>query len=637
MCGIAGTLAFKSSPDLVDSQKLATMAAAIEHRGPDAGGVWISIDGRIGLAHRRLSIVDLSEQANQPMQVEGGRYQIVYNGEIYNHAEIRAELEKCGHQFRTINSDTETVLRAYVQWGVASVDRFRGMFAFAIWDNEDKVLWIVRDRIGVKPLYYTVSERGFAFASEIKALLSDPKQRRAVNERALFDYLTFMTVPAPNTLFEGVFKLPAGTSLLINGDGVIKERRYWDVWSHVAPLPGITFADASDRVLACLKESVNYRKMSDVGMGVFLSGGVDSSANVALFQNGESSPVKTFSIGYDNDYGTYQNELHHADFVANTFKTEHYEKRLTQNDLIDFLPKMVELQDEPIADPVCFPLFYVAEMAQKEAGIKVAQVGEGADELFCGYPSWQRSLLLQKKMQIPGAKSLSKIGLTALDFINRNKGFRYEYLRRGSLGQPIFWTGADCFSDMAKRRLLSSRLRAKFADYTSYEVLRPIRQRFESNAWEPSNLNWMSYVDLSIRLPELLLMRVDKMSMGSSLECRVPFLDHEFVTLALSLPSEIKTRDAQLKSVLKNALRGVVPDKIIDRPKQGFGAPVFEWFFDKLGQYAREEIMTFARETDFLDPIAVQTVFDDGDGFSAWWLLNLALWHKHYIAPSNAR
>ncbi len=631
MCGIAGQLFFSSSSRRCNAEILTKMATSMAHRGPDGEGIWLSKSNHTGLAHRRLSIIDLSDQAAQPMVAECGRYTIVYNGEVYNHAMLRAELEGLGHRFTTNHSDTETVLRAFIEWGVDSVHRLHGMFAFAVWDDREKCLWLVRDRIGIKPLYYTIKADGVSFGSEIKAILTDPHQKREINEEALFHYLTFMTVPAPDTLFDGINKLPAGSWIRVSQEGEVKQSRYWDVFDHTRLQSHVSLDEAAEQVMASLKQAVSYRKQADVDVGVFLSGGIDSSTNVALFQEGETRPVKTFSIGYDNDYGTYKNELHYASSVANHFKTEHYERRLTQDDLLDFLPKMVNLQDEPIADPVCVPVYFVSELAVKQGGVKVAQVGEGADELFCGYPSWQRMLKLQALADLPGARMGARAGLPLLQMIGRDKGFRYEYMRRASLDQPVFWTGADCFPDLAKRALLSPRLRDKFADLSSYEVLRPIRQRFENKAPEKSALNWMSYVDLSIRLPELLLMRVDKMSMGTSLECRVPFLDHEFVALAMSLPSDLKTKDGELKAILKRAVRGTIPDQIINRPKQGFGVPVYEWFFDRLGKIARDEVLTFARETDLLDPLEVTRLFDAGDGFSAWWLLNLALWHKHYI------
>jgi len=607
------------------------MRDAMIHRGPDGAGTWISGDGRIGLGHRRLSIIDLSDAASQPMGNEDGKLQIVFNGEIYNHAGIRAELEAPGgHRFRTDHSDTEVILHAFEEWGIGCLDRFRGMFAIALWDGRTRELWLIRDRIGIKPLYYSVHDGRVVFASEIKALLRDPEQRRTVDEESLFHYLSFLTVPSPRTLFEGIRKVPPGTWIRFRENGDVREERYWDVWDHVTPLRAVSEEEIAHRVLSELRTSVRLRKESDVPVGVFLSGGIDSSTNAALFSEGEHSPVKTFTIGYEGEYGSYRNELHFARRMAREVGAEHHELLLTVDHLIDFLPEMVRLQDEPIADPVCVPVYYVSKLA-RDHGVIVCQVGEGADELFWGYPGWKTALTVQRYDDLPVPRVLKRAAAGALQVLGKDQDTRYEWLRRGSLGQPVFWGGAEAFTDAQKRRLLSPRLRQTFAGLTSWEALRPIRERFDAKAWEPSHLHWMTYLDLNFRLPELLLMRVDKMSMGVSLEGRVPFLDHEFVTLALSIPSAVKTRDGELKRILKKAVRGLIPDELIDRPKQGFGVPVYEWYLERLGQRTRAELDAFLAQTDFLDRKAVSTLLNGGHGSQAWYLLNFAMWWKEYM------
>ena len=631
MCGIVGSFVFKESNHRVSDDLLTVMRDTMVHRGPDGGGNWISPDRKVGLGHRRLSIIDLSTVANQPMSNEDDSLWIVFNGEIYNHAEIRAELEKLGgHRWKTDHSDTEMILHAFETWGIDCVERFRGMFAIALWDTRKRELWLIRDRVGIKPLYYSVHHGRINFASEIKALLKDPEQKRAVNEESLYHYLSFLTTPAPNTLFDGVKKIPGGTWLRVREDGHVQEQRYWDPWDHTNPLTGVSDAEIAERVLAELKVAVKLRKVSDVPVGVFLSGGIDSSTNAALFSEGENSRVKTFSIGYQGEYQSYKNELHYAKLVADLVKAEYHEKLLTQDDLVNFLPLMVQLQDEPIADPVCVPVYYVSQLARQN-GVIVCQLGEGADELFCGYPWWKRSLTLQGYDDLPIPRFLKKAGLAALGAAGKGQTQYYEWLRRGAEGVPIFWGGAEAFTETQKKLFLSPRLRQKFSRLTSWEALRPIRERFEAKAWEKSHLNWMTTVDLNLRLPELLLMRVDKMAMGVSLEGRVPFLDHKFVELALSIPTAAKTRNGVLKTVLKQAVRGVIPDEIIDRPKQGFGVPVYEWFFDKLGDRCKKEIMEFCETTDYLDRIEVKKFLDQGYGSQAWYLMNLALWHKEYI------
>lgn len=631
MCGIVGALAFKNSTFTVTEPYIIRMRDTMIHRGPDGAGVWISEDRRVGLGHRRLSIIDLSAAASQPMCNEDGSLWVSFNGEIYNHTEIRPELEKLGHKFRTDHSDTEVIIHAYEQWGINCLHRFRGMFAIGLWDERKKELWLIRDRIGIKPLYYSIHNGRITFASEIKALLQDPAQKRVVHEEALYHYLSFLTTPAPQTLFEGIKKLPCGTWLRISEDGQIHEHRYWDVWDHATPLINVSEDEISEMLLAELRTSVKLRKVSDVPVGVFLSGGIDSSTNAALFSEGESRPIKTFSIGYVGDYKSYQNELHYARGMADKVKAEYHERLLTIDDLIDFLPTMVHLQDEPIADPVCVPVYYVSKLA-RDNGVIVCQVGEGADELFWGYPQWKLALKLQRYDDLPVPRIFKKIGLAGLQFLGKEESVYYEWLRRGTKDLPIFWGGAEAFIEAQKQRLLSSRLRKRFVNLTSWEVLKPIRQRFEEKAWEKSHLNWMTYLDLNLRLPELLLMRVDKMSMGVSLEGRVPFLDHKFVELAMSIPEAIKTKNGTLKYMLKKTVRGLIPDELIDRKKQGFGVPVYEWFFDKLGGKTKQELSDFCDKTDFLDRSEVMRLIEQGNGPQVWYLLNFALWWKEYIA-----
>jgi asparagine synthase (glutamine-hydrolysing) len=505
------------------------------------------------------------------------------------------------------------------------------MFAIALWDARARELWLIRDRIGIKPLYYSIHDGRITFASEIKALLQDPDQPRAVHEEAFYHYLSFLTTPAPQTLFDGIRKLPGGTWLRIKENGLITEHRYWDVWDHTSPLIGVSEDTIAGRLLEELRTAVRLRKISDVPVGVFLSGGIDSSTNAALFSEDETRPIKTFSIGYEGEYQSYQNELHFARKMAAVARADHHERLLTMNDLLEFLPLMIKLQDEPIADPVCVPVYYVSKLA-RDNGVIVCQVGEGSDELFWGYPAWNQMLKLQYLNDVPVPPLVKKAGLTFLRALGQDQGRKYEYLRRGSLGQSIFWGGAEAFTEAQKQRLLSPRLARQFHTLTSWDAIKPIRQRFEDKAWEQSPLNWMSYIDLNLRLPELLLMRVDKMSMGVSLEGRVPFLDHKFVELAMSIPENVKTKNGTLKHILKKAVRGVIPDDLIDRPKQGFGVPVYEWFFDRLGEYAGHELAVFCQKTDFLNSAEVSRLVKQRRGPEVWYLLNFALWWKEYIA-----
>lgn len=631
MCGIAGAFVFQNSSFSLNEPFITTMRDTMVHRGPDGGGTWVSPNRKIGLAHRRLSIIDLADAAAQPMATPDGSLRIVFNGEIYNHAEIRTELESEGvTNWLTSHSDTEVLLRAFRHWGIDCIHKMRGMFAFALWDAQKQELWLVRDRVGIKPLYYSEHHGRLTFASEIKALLKDPDQKRAVNETALYNYLSFLTTPAPDTLFEGIHKLPGGCWVRISSDGSRREERYWDVWDHTQPMLNASEDEVAEAVLAELETSVNYRKVSDVPVGVFLSGGIDSSTNAALFSRGDREPVRTFSIGYEGEYDSYQNELHYARRMADEVGADHHELKLNIDDLMDFVPRMVWLQDEPIADPVCVPVYYVSKLA-RDNGVIVCQVGEGADELFCGYPSWGHALTVSRWNRYPVPRFVKKLGMVPFTMTGRTYDPRHEWLRRASLGQPVFWGGAEAFYEVRKKQLLTPRLRHEFKDYTSWEALRPIYDRFQDKAWETSDINWMSYVDLNLRLPELLLMRVDKMSMGVSLEGRVPFLDHKFVELAMSIPAAMKTKNGTLKHILKKAVRGVIPDELIDRKKQGFGVPVYEWFFDRLGDNIRKELEWFCKEADILDHSAVQDVMEKGLGPQVWYLYNLALWWRQFI------
>jgi len=631
MCGIVGALVFKNSGFSVTERYIRDMRDTMIHRGPDGAGCWIRPDGRLGLGFRRLAIIDLSDAANQPMSNEDGSIWIVYNGEIYNHAEIRAELSQLGgHRWKTDHSDTEVILHAYEEWGIGCLERFRGMFAIGLWDGRSKDLWLVRDRIGIKPLYYSVHDGRLVFASEIKALLRDPDQKRAVDEEGFYHYLSFLTVPAPHTLFSGIRKLPPATWIKVREDGNVEERRYWDVLDHVNPLVSVSEEEIAERILSELRTSVRLRKISDVPVGVFLSGGIDSSTNAALFSEGETSPVKTFTIGYEGEYSSYRNELGYARKMARFVGAEAHELLLTEDDLIRFLPEMVYMQDEPIADPVCFPVYRVSRLA-RENGVVVCQVGEGADELFCGYPYWKTMLDHQALDDLPFPRILKRAILPGLRAIGKERGLVYEWVRRGANGVPLFWGGAEAFTEEQKRRLLSPRLRKSLARMTSWEALQPIRARFEEKAWEKVPLQWMSYLDLNLRLPELLLMRVDKMSMAVSLEARVPFLDHKFVELSMSIPAAMKTKNDSLKYILKKAVRGTIPDELIDREKQGFSVPIYEWFLGAFGNIAKERLNSFMGRTDFLDPLEVNRLFAEKQGPNLWYLLNFAMWWERYF------
>lgn len=633
MCGICGFYKTNPNTPFINEKFVNDMNEQMILRGPDGGDVWLEKENRCGLGHRRLSIIDLSNSASQPMTNEDGNIVIAFNGEIYNHGEIRKELEATGnHVWKTDHSDTEVIVHAYEEWGIECLQKFRGMFAIALWDGNKREFILIRDRIGIKPLYYTIEDGILIFASEIKAILKVLKRKPEINEKAMYDYLSFLTTPCEDTLFAGIKKLRPAMYMVFNAQGKVQEKRYWDVWDHTKEeLYNADDKTISEAIIQELRTSVKLRKEADVPVGVFLSGGIDSSTNAALFSEDAKNKVKTFCIGYDQNYESYQNENHYAKLMAKECGAEYYERLLNQDDLFDFLPEMVRLQDEPIADPVCIPVYYVSKLA-RDNGIVVAQVGEGSDELFWGYQGWKTFLKIEKLNDLPVPMALKRAGLWGLNHLGRSNAVYTEWLRRAVNKQPVFWSGAEAFTEYDKRHIVSDSVSKALGDYTSFEAIRPTYDRFMDKAWEKSHLNWMSYADLNHRLPELLLMRVDKMSMGVSLECRVPFLDHKFVETAMSIPQSKKTENDVSKTVLKKAVRGVIPDELIDRKKQGFGVPVYDWFKGRLGTEMKRETLRFGKETGLLDTNYVAELFEKQEyAGQLWYLFNLSLWWKEYI------
>ena len=382
MCGICGIINFNNQPD-IDQSQLKIMADTMTHRGPDDSGIYLNAENTVGFGFRRLSIIDL-QGGHQPMSNEDGRVWIVFNGEIYNHKDLRNELKKKGHHFKS-RADTEVIVHGYEEWGDDVVQRLRGMFAFAIWDDNKRRMFLARDRLGIKPLYYLHDKDHLIFSSEIKAILSIPTVKRKLNEEALYHYLTLAVTPAPMTMFQGIEKLEPGHTISIGMDGKINKSQYWDPLITDNSISGLSEEDIIKKLRELLRESIRLRMMSDVPFGVFLSGGVDSSLNVALMSELMDRPVDTFSVSIKDD--PLSDESSEAKAVADHFNTNHHEIMITDQDFIDFLPEMVKFQDEPLADPVCIPLHFVSKLA-RENGTYVIQVGEGADELFCGYSLW---------------------------------------------------------------------------------------------------------------------------------------------------------------------------------------------------------------------------------------------------------
>ncbi len=645
MCGICGVYNYGASEAVAESLVI-RMRDTMEHRGPDDAGVYINEDRKVGLGHRRLSIVDLSAAGRNPMSNETESVWITFNGEIYNHQKFRAALIDSGHEYRS-RTDTETIIHLYEERGLDFARLLEGDFAIAIWDEEKRRLALVRDPMGVKPLYYCAANGRLIFASEIKAILAHPAVSREVNEDALYHYLSFLTTPAPQTLFAGINKLPAGSMLTCDARGEIKITRYWDAIS----TEGITGdeEEMAGELRRLLNESIEKRMMSDVPFGVFLSGGVDSTANVALMAGLMSQPVKTFTVGFRDE--TRYNELEEARAVARHFKTDHHEVIIGHQELIDFLPQLIFHQDEPIADPVCVPLYYVSKLA-RESGTIVVQVGEGADEIFCGYSKYASYLKLHDYFWRPLSRLPAPLRRAAASTGNliykagvsrlfpKTRKYAPDLFRRLAAGEELFWSGALFFDETQKHQLLSREFKARFngSHLSSHSVVKEILDRLLAEKPEADQLERMIYLDLKLRLAELLLMRVDKITMATSVEARVPFLDHKLVEFAQRLPRRMKYRNGETKYLLKRALRGIVPDRALDRPKQGFGAPINEWMMDRMNDFVERSLMNSGiRRREFFDYDFVKRLMSEhrrgrvNYSFHLWTLLNLSLWYDRWI------
>jgi len=657
VCGIVGS--FNPLGDSASTAVVERMRDCMTHRGPDGAGLWQSPDRHCTLGHRRLSIIDLSTAAAQPMLNAAGTVAVTFNGEIYNHQVVRAELEKLGkYVWTTDHSDTEVLLHAYEEWGLDCVQRFYGMFAFAVYDARDRarpVTHLVRDRVGIKPMYFARTSAGeWLFASEIKALLAHPSLSPEMDRAAFWHYLTFIVTPAPMTLFRGIFKLPAGHWLTIDHRGDARATAYWDcaprredTWRE----SDLSEEEAADQLLALLRTAIARRMVSDVPFGVLLSGGVDSSLNVALMAELMDRPVSTFTIGYEGkaDY----NEFEHARRVSRRFGTAHHETAITRAEMQAFLPELVRIQDEPIADNVCIPLYFLAQLVKK-SGTTVVQVGEGADENFLGY--WWCEHYRQKDESVyqpareAGAwwkRPFSRRGSILATAEDR------DIACRAKIGQQLFWGGATCWWGAMRQRLtpdaapfrtavdcpVPDLLPQSYTDADSHAVvaryLAPLDGRLEA----PEILQKIPYMEMKLRLPEHLLMRVDKLTMAHAVEARVPFLDHDVVDFARRLPSRYKLRDGVGKHVVKQVASRYIDDDLVYRRKQGFGAPMEEWFRE--GDFGARCLRAFERsairregllDNDYFTSLLKDQIAGRGGySFQLWTVMNAVLWHASWI------
>lgn len=622
MCGICGIIHFDTTHPVSD-QMLKRMNSIITHRGPDDEGYFL--DQNVGLAMRRLSIIDLST-GNQPMFNEDGSVVIVFNGEIYNYLELRARLEKLGHHFVT-NSDTETIVHAYEQWGEACPEKLRGMFVFAIWDAKEQKLFIARDRLGLKPLYYYNDGKQLLFASEIKSILENSDVPRKLNMQGLDGYLTLGYVPAPGTLFQEIVKLPAGHHLSLAASK-LNVQSYWDL--HYCYPDHQSLEECHEQVRALLEESVRIRLMSDVPLGAFLSGGVDSSVVVGLMSRMMSQPVDTFSVGFEEkEY----NELPYAKRVAQHFGTNHHEI-LVNNCSPDLLQKLVWHMDEPVADPAAVPTMLVSELAHRY--VTVVLTGEGADELFAGYDYYRVNRWAGRYILFPG--KINRMVLTALargvNAITGRPRYHERTLWNWSLppaARLLAWVAN--FTDDQKASICTPALLQQF-NHAAQNVYEQYYNQCDSS----EDIHRLTYIDTKAWLADDLLMKVDKMSMANSLEGRAPYLDHVLMEYVACIPADMKLKGYVSKRILKLIAEEFLPKDIIYRRKQTFNVPIGKWLLGSLKQLTidviEQGIIPGAQWFDvkYLRGPLWQALEANKPGIAAqfWNLVNLGLWARIY-------
>lgn len=643
MCGICGFVGNE------DENLLKRMLGVLSHRGLDDEGVYfgetLNVKGeryRVGLGHRRLAVIDLSLAGHQPMSNEDGSIWITYNGEIYNFRKLGEKLKVKGHRFRS-KSDTEVIIHAYEEWGVGCVNKLRGMFAFALWDSNDEKLFLVRDRIGIKPLYYSQFQDKFFFASEIKSILQYGGFERSIDHQALFYFLTFLYIPAPLTIFKNIKKLPAGHMLIYKNEK-IEIRKYWDLkFSHQSSVTshqkGAIQKYCKEKVYQVMKETVESHLVSDVPLGVFLSGGMDSSTVVGLMSELSPKPVKTFSIGYGREAKSY-NELEYARIVAKHFKTDHYEFILDPK-VIEILPKIVWHLDEPLADSSAILTYLVSEAAKRH--VTVALTGIGGDEVFGGYPRYIGAMLAEYYARIPF--QIKKKGSRWVEYLPENSksrnipGWIKRFIRAGTLPEDLRYISWVSFLNPSKKEAIFTQ--EFLSEVGSFDPL-GLHQNYYNKLETKDKLKKISYLDTKTYLPDDLLMMGDKMGMANSLEIRVPFCDHEVVEFAFSIPTELKFKGFKLKALMKQAFSELLPPQIIHREKRGFMVPISQWFKKELKPFTLKLLSEEnVRKRNILKYDYVKWVLDrhfsgkQNLSDQIWAILTLEIWYRIYIDNSG--
>jgi asparagine synthase (glutamine-hydrolysing) len=593
MCGICGKLNFDSQ-EPVNPALLRQMMDLLIHRGPDGSGEYLA--GHVGLGHRRLSIIDLST-GDQPMCNEDGMIWVVFNGEIYNFQELRSDLEKRGHIFKS-TSDTEVIVHLYEEFGEDCVAKFRGMFAFALWDNRKKLLLLARDRVGIKPLYYTKTPRSLIFASEIKSILADRSVERDINPKAIDRFLTYYYVPGNETLINGIFKLEPGHYLKIK-EGKVEIKQYWDL-EYENPPRNIRYDDAVQELRSLLRRTVKDHMISDVPVGVLLSGGVDSTGILRYAVEQTDKPIHTYTMGFAG--AEFADERPYARMAAERYGTVHQEITMTASEFQNFLPQYVWHMEEPICEPPAVALYFVSHLAS-ESSVKVLLSGEGGDEAFGGYPNYRNLLILERMKSAFGpSKALLRLGLNSLAKLGWNRVGKYANLIDPKLSEYYF--SRTSMPDTIFNRTKSDIYTKEFVDALGGQISdSPTRCLFE-HVGSQSDLNQMLYVDTKSWLPDDLLVKADKMTMATSVELRVPLLDYQVLEFASSLPEDFKVRGWSTKRILKEALRESIPKEIIKRKKTGFPVPYDLWL--------RREMKEFVCDTLLGDKSLLYSYFSRG-------------------------
>ncbi len=622
MCGIAGVLNLNGRP--ADARLLRAMTDSLTHRGPDGAGAWVS--GPVALGHRRLAIIDLAT-GSQPMGNEEGTVWLTYNGELYNFRELRVELEARGFTFRT-NSDTEVLLRAYEAFGVECLLRLRGMFAFAIWDDRRRRLFLARDRVGIKPLVYAADGQRVLFASEIKGILQDPTVSRELDWVAVRDYLAHSYIPSPRTIFRGIRKLPPGSYLVLDAGMAEPEvRRYWDLQFR----PDETRSDAEwlEDLRWHLGDAVRSHLVSDVPVGAFLSGGLDSSTVVA-FMAGAAEAPRTFSIGFDE---TEFDELPFARTVARRYRTDHCEF-VVKPDALDVLPRLSRQFDEPFGDASAVPTYYVSKIAREH--VTVVLSGDGGDENFAGYSRYQRAQTLHRRLDhLPGSVVRALLRLAARWWRPGARGQGYLELL-GADPVERYFRMVTFHTSASLARLLTAEARAQVAPKVDPALFRRLIDVDNVSDY----LSTLQYLDIRTYLPEDILTKVDRTSMLVSLESRVPLLDHILMEFLATMPTRLKYEAGHGKVILKRAMANDLPDEVLRRRKMGFGVPLGTWFRGTLADYSRD-LLTGSRASQrgIFDPVAVAALLDahaTGHDRSSqiWSLLCFEEWARQWLDRS---